>query len=536
MSSQPATKNITNYILFVLLKRKLMLILVGGGTVLSILLFTYLATPSWEATTKILIERNSTQDLGIFKNVNKPVGSAVVAGNDALNMMILLTGDNMAHQIVKEFELDKRLRKKRFEPKNFREKTKNLIINIASSPRYLMQALGLLNRGERDWAEAAAKELTEDRQDIDIENESNVIRISILGDTREIAVNIANRMVEILKERSSEFSRQAAKESYAFVQNQMAVAEKNLNEAEANVSKYKINNSIIMLEEEKLLKMGRIAALEAELDNAAREREETTSRLAQVTQEMGKLDKKVILSADIARNPLITKLEGKLEDMEIDLASKLIYKTENHPEVKMLTTEIVRVRSALVDTVQKITNIETESVNPIYQDLLTRSINLKIEDIALSARSKAINKALVNLNKEMLSIPEREFELARREEILEVHSLIYQALNTKLGELAVEIESVISEYAVRILDRAYLSPSADTSWPKWILSILASILFGAIFGFGAIFTLEFFNYSIKSARDTDKLLNAPCLGVFPDLTRLASHSGVTGTLQAEDEA
>ncbi|MBE9531533.1 MAG: hypothetical protein IME98_01870 [Proteobacteria bacterium] len=512
-----------------------MLLLIGIGTVLSIIFFTYLMTPSWEATTKILIERNSTQDLGIFKSVNKPVGNAVVVGNDALNMMILLTGENMAYQIVDEFGLDKRLRKKRFEPRNFREKTKNRIVDFFMIPKYMLQKIGLLSKGEKNWTDAAAENLIEEQQDIDIESESNVISITILGETRDLAVNIANRMVELLKERSSSFSREAARETYAFVQNQMSVAERNLKEAEDDVARYKINNSIVTLEEEKSLKMARIDSLEAELDDTSKEIEETTSRLAQVNQEMEKVDERVILSAIIARNPLVTSLEGKLEDLEIELASMMLYKTENHPEVKMLTAEIVRIRLTLLETVKDITNRKTESINPLYQSLLTRSINLKIDDIALNAREKAINKALVNINYDIQSIPKREFELARREEILKVNSLVYQALNTKLGELNVEMRSVISEYGVRVLDRAYLSPSAESTWPKWMLSILAAMLFSFIFGFGSIFTLEFFNDSIKSAKDVDTLLDAPCIGVLPDLTMLRSQDPLTGTL-VEDEA
>ena len=522
MSTQPATKDIMNHILFVILKRKIMLILVAAGTFISILFFTYLMTPTWQATTKILIERNSTQDLGIFKSVNKPVGSAIVAGKDAINMLIVLIGENMGYQIVNEFGLDKRLRKKRFEPRNLREKTKNRVVDIFMSPRYLLQILGLLSQGEKNWVDSAVENLISDQQDIDLESESNVINITIFGETRDLAVNIANRMVEILKEKTSGFSREAAAESYSFVQNQLSVAEINLENAEDDVAKFKINNSIVLLNEEKLLKMGRIDALEAELDNTAKDIEETLSRLAQVSQEMGKLEEKVILSSVITRNPLITNLENKLEDLEIKLASIKLYKTNNHPEVKMLTAEIIRIRTTLLETVKSITNKETESVNPLYQALLTRSINLKIDDIALNAREKAINKALINLNEDIKSIPRREFELAKLEEILKVNSMVYQSLNTKLGELSVVMESSISEYSIRVLDRAYLSPSADTSWPKWILSIIAALLFGAIFGFGSIFTIEFFNDSVRSTKEIDMLLEAPCLGSFPDLTRLRS--------------
>jgi uncharacterized protein involved in exopolysaccharide biosynthesis len=532
MSSLPRAKDITNYILFVILKRRLMLAVAGVATAVSILFITSLTTPSWEATTKVLIERNSTHDLGIFNNIHKPAGSAAAPDKDALNMMILMSGENMAYQIVNEFGLDKRLRMKRLKPRNFRQWSKNRLVDLAMIPKYLLQSLGIVSRNEKNWADAAAENFINNQQDIGIESESNVISITIRADTRELAVNIGNRMVELLKERTSGFSREAAAESYAFVKSQIAVAEKNLIETQEDVARYRNNNAIIKIEEEKVLKIARIDAMEAELDDTAKRIEETTFRLAQVTQEMGKLDEKIILSSIIARNPLVTRLESKLEDLEIELASKLPYLSEMDPEIKIPMAKIDRIRSTLLETVESITESRTESINPLYQSLLTRSINLKIDDIALNAREKAINKALINLNKDIKSIPQREFELARLEEILKVNSHVYKTLNTKLGELKVEMKSIVSEYGIRALDRAYLSRNARMASPNWIVSILAAIFCGVIFGLGWVFTVEFFNDSIKSAIKINTLMNAPCLGVFPDLTKL---QGIPEATLIEDE-
>ena len=51
------------------------------------------------------------------------------------------------------------------------------------------------------------------------------------------------------------------------------------------------------------------------------------------------MKRRIVLSSIIARNPLVIELESKLEALEIEIASKLIYKTNQHPEIEMLTAK-----------------------------------------------------------------------------------------------------------------------------------------------------------------------------------------------------
>lgn len=526
MLKLPKTKDITNYALFVLIKRGRMLAITGIGVFITVLLLGSLATPTWKATTKVLVERNPVGNFDIFSAGNNSTQITSVSGNDVLNMKILLSGESIARQIVSEFKLDDKLRENRLAPESFKKKIRNLLVNIVTSPGRIISG------SETNWTDLAVEKLINEQQVIKVESDSNVISIEIRAEKSEIAVNIANRMVELLKERSSNFSKDAAIESYPLIQRELIRAQRKLQDAKENVANYKINNSIVIIEKEKIFKMARIDAMEAELDATARDIEETTSRLAQVTQEMGKLDKKIILSSIIARNPLVIELESTLENLEIEFASALILKTSNHPKMEMLRARINRVHSTLIETVERITKSRTESVNPLYQNLLTKSVYLKIDDIALNAREKAINKGLIALNEDIRSIPDREFELEQYKETLKAERLIYRALSTKLGELSLKKNSFGNDYAISVLDRAYLSANAKMESPYWIPGFPAAIILGVFFGLGLIFVVEFFNDSIKSAVKVNSLINVPCLGVLPDLTKL---KGLSEAVLVEDD-
>ncbi len=513
--NQFSKTELIDYILLVLRKRKWMFFLIGFFTFFFVIFFTYLITPTWEGTAKILVERNSKQSLGIFKDITVPVSGG--EGSAALDLIPLLTGTNMAYDVVKEFSLDGRLKEKRFHPKNLREHIKNIMVDIMLSPITMLQTIGVLEKGERNWVDAAVEDFTEDWQDIEAEEGTSVIDITIYGETPELAMEIPNRMVELLKERTQSFTNEGARASYEFVKNQLRVAEKNLREAEDALAKFRKREGVILIDEEKKLKLSKLNEFESELLSTEKQRKEIERSLAEVDAELKQQPGRIAVSTIIERNPVLTELESKLQSQEIKLAALLTEKGENHSEVKKLKAEIAKNKEAIKSIVQNITQTKTESLNPIFQELLSKAIDLRTEVFVLDARQKALKKIIKDIREELRSLPDKELELGRLKEMVAINSSIYQALKTRLEELSVEKESRNNEYNIRVLDRAYVSPSASPDWPMWALNIIAGLFLAFVFGIVTIFFVEYWNDSIINARQVREDLSLPYLGAVPEI-------------------
>ncbi len=493
MQAQIDKTEIINYILFVIIKRKVLLITTGLLTFSFIIFFTLLVTPTWEATTRVLIERSSRQNLNIFNDVNIPV--SVAQGNDAMNLLFLLSGENMAYDIAREFKLDELERRKRFKPRKFREKAKIAIVSIIMSPRILLQKIGILSEGEKNWLDEAAEEFLKDWQDIEAETESSVVNITVHGESGELAMDIANRMAELLKERTQSVTRDGAGNSYVFVKNKLLVAEENLRKAENEIAMFKKENNIVMFEEEKKLKVLKLEELESELLSTEKTCREVEMRLSQINKEVEGQKERLKLSTIVAKNPVIAELETLLEKQKIKLAAILIEKQKTHPEVQMLEVEIQKNQEALNNTVE---------------------LDLKTEFLTLTARANDLKNVIRENIINMKAIPGKELELARLQEMLTINTSIYQMLKAKLEKLEIERESVVNEYNIVVLDKAFVSPNDSYDWPSWILSIIAGIVFSCTFGFGSIFILEFWNDSIIQISDIEKGLSLPCIGIVPE--------------------
>ncbi len=146
----------------------------------------------------------------------------------------------------------------------------------------------------------------------------------------------------------------------------------------------------------------------------------------------------------------------------------------------------------------------------------TVELDLKTEFLTLTARANDLKNVIRENIINMKAIPGKELELARLQEMLTINTSIYQMLKAKLEKLKIERESVVNEYNIVVLDKAFVSPNDSYDWPSWILSIIAGIVFSCTFGFGSIFILEFWNDSIIQISDIEKGLSLPCIGIVPE--------------------
>jgi uncharacterized protein involved in exopolysaccharide biosynthesis len=274
-------------------------------------------------------------------------------------------------------------------------------------------------------------------------------------------------------------------------------------------------NGVVFIEEEKKLKTARLSRFETELLEATKRRRELEAQLFTIKRELERQQRRVILSKIIAQNPVVSELQSSLLNMEIKLASLLQEKREEHPDVMNLKAAIQENREKLNSIVQNITQSQTETVNPIFQGLLEREIALKAEIGANRARQTALAEIIRGLRVDLKTLPGKEFEFARLQRVLELNRGVYNSMKGRIEKLAIEQESMINEYNIRVLDRAYVSKSADNDSPNWLLHIVVGLFLSCAFGFGAVLMREYLSDAVTSPKDVERILDMPLLGTVP---------------------
>lgn len=513
MKKELSRTEIIDYIIFVIRKRLILLISIGLLTFALILFLTYLKTPTWEGSSTILIERSSKQTLSIFKDFNIPVRGSDFADN--FNLLDILNGQNTASRIVEEFALDERLKNKRLHPKEIRSKIKNFIVDIILSPITLLQKIGLMSKSEKNWHDKAVEDFLNDWTDIEAVEGTSTLEIVVNGETPVLAMDIANRMVDLLIERTQEFTRDGARGSYNYLAEQLSNAEEKLGQAESAMSSFMKKEDYFFIEEEKKMMMAKLGKFETELLSAQKRGKELEARLDTITKELEKQKNNIVPSTIIAKYPIANELQSSLINMEIKLASVLQEKRIEHPDVMMLKAAIQKNEQKLNSIVQNVIQSRTESINPIFQGLIERVIAIKADRDANIARENALEGIIKNLRTELYALPEKELEWNRLQRTLDLNRSVYNAMKGRMEKLAIEQQSMINEYNIRILDSAYVSKSAESDSPNWLLTIIIGMYLSLVFSFGSIFIFEYFNDAVTFPQDVEKTLAMPLLGSVP---------------------
>jgi polysaccharide biosynthesis transport protein len=468
------------YAWLVIRKRKWMMVAIGFTIFALVQFFGYLVTPIWEGTTLLLVERTSKQNVSVFRDVDMPVTSGT--DDPATELIPLLTGWNMAYDVAREFHLDDLTREKRYHPKTLRDVIKNALVDIVYSPIYLLRGWQ-----EPNWMDRAAKDFVEDWISIEEEQEkTSVINITVYGETRELATNIANGMATFLEQRTGQFSRTKAAMSYDIVSRQVADAEVNLKKMEEAVVRFQQSNGLYGTDENRRLLVEKLEKLRTDLESTRRTQGELgSSVLASETQNQ-------FLQANIALNPVIGQIQTNLVTLNARRSALLLEKKPDHPDVKVVDAEIEKNQRQLREA-------------------------LAVESSMLTVRQGELGKSIETLEAQIRTMPEKETELARLEQVLTINRQVYESLKSRLEQLAMDRKSTDNEYTIRVLDRAYVPPSREQDWPVWGLNILAGLFLGLAFGVGGAFAIEYWNRPVLAARDVEEVLGLRFLGRFPEL-------------------
>lgn len=433
MEYSPSNQDKLISFFYVVYKRKWFILAFFIVTYLAIFAGTWLAPRYYKATTKILIHTNPKQEIYIFPDLAKH-GEHDPKVNLAQDMVQILTGEEMAREVVSSFRLDKHYYKKNYEPESYRDivwyyihKAFDVIKSPYTYSKLLLVHLGLLApEPEENYSFSALQEFLNDWLDVKAERETRVISLSIWGPEPRLASDIANKMAELLVDRTLVITQDQALTGYEFTSVQLQEVEDNYLNSLENLRRFREENNIISIEDQK----------------------------------------KVLISS-------LDRFETLLTDVEIDLNSMLLEKTEKHIDV----LDKMSKRDSLVKTISDIKN-------------------------------------------ELALVPRRELGLERLETILEIQKGLYLTVKDKLEKLLILKANEINQFGLSVITKADLPEVMPVTWPMWdINTIYIGLPLSFFMALFAAFFIDYWTDTFGTKREVEFNLDLPVIGTTPDLQR-----------------
>ncbi|MBC2696165.1 MAG: GumC family protein [Desulfobacteraceae bacterium] len=516
MEQSPEKNRILYHILYVIFRRKILLATICFISFVLIIFFTFLTTPTWEATTKIFIRAHPQQQLILFKDLATPVPKTSTV-NPASNLVQMLISQEMAQEIVEKFMLDERLRKKTEEPEKLRDVIKQFLIGVITYPITLAKKIGILEDEPVNFFAGAVEELMEDAQDIELEEDTDVINLSIWEHSPGISSNIANHMAQLLIEKSTEFEQSNASSAHEFTRMQLTSAETALANAEAELLRFKEKNKIISFEEQKKAKLDELHMVETEFINVKTELVHTQAKLNEMGKEIAAQKKLLIESPMFANNSVMKDMVTVLNNAEIQLSGELEKYHESSKTVRTLRAQIAESKEKIEKDLKAIMQSENATLQSIHSDLPKEYVQLVVDAASLAARKDVLQKEIDRIKAEAVSFSVKEAELERFNRRVETNKKLYQNLLDKYSELEVQKASQMSGYDLKIIDKAFVPDDENPDWPKWILVIPLGFMGSLLLSFGAIFFIEYWNESFKSPNEIEERLALRVLCTVQDI-------------------
>lgn len=460
-------------------------ILCLGAIVVIVAVVSFVATPIYKASSRILIDREIPK---------------------ALDIRQIIPGDATGTEFYQtQYKL--------LQSKSFMLKVINAL-NLAENKTFNPEKAWAKKAMTKEEKENALLERFQKSYSVEPIRNSRLVDLGFESTDPALAAAVANTIakayiVYMMEQRSSTSS-----EAAAFLSKQIEEQKLKLEESEQALQQYKEKYGIVQLtqapgqKESENVAMQRLAGLTSNLVQAQAARLEAESRYKEVQSLIAKGVPYESIPP-ISNSPLILTLrsnEAKLETQISEASQKF---GEKHPKMVQLKQELEATR-------QKIKLEARSVVNAIKNDF---TIAKAKEDSARSAVEAQKAEA------QRLSEHSIQYGVLLRE--VEKNRELYENLLKRLKETSVEQEFGATNIKIIDLASVPISPAK----PKKVRNILLSIVVGLFMSIGLAFFLEYLDNTVKSPEDVKEHFDAPNLAIIPSIDFAKEVGDVAGSPQ-----
>jgi capsular exopolysaccharide synthesis family protein len=457
---------------------------------LSVVVYTFTATPIYEARAKLLIEADNPNIVS-FKEVLEEGQSRTDYYQTQYN---LLQSRSLARRTLDTLKL--------WNHPQFGGKSEKEGFSLRGAISGAVSYVGRVFRPAKEQppapdetvAQSQAMDALLGNLRISPVRNSRIVEVTFRSPDPALATNVANAHAKGYIEQNMEFKFLTSKEATDWLSARMAEARTQVEDAETALQKYREQNEAISLEDRENIVVQKLADLNAAVTRAKTERiekEALYSQLAGIQNNQAALD----TFPAILANTFIQQQKAELATLQRQQAEMAEKLGDRHPEMIKIRATVQTAQAKLQGEIGKVVqSVRNEFLSAQAQERsLTSALDAQKRD-ALAMNRKAIEYGVLR----------REAESARQ---------IYDSLLQRAKETGVSSELRASN--IRIVDNAE-RPRAPVT-PRKGLNLLLALFGGGILAAGLAFFFEYLDNRIKTPDEIKAHLALPFLGLIPTI-------------------
>ncbi|RMD86172.1 MAG: hypothetical protein D6813_15275, partial [Calditrichaeota bacterium] len=341
------------------------------------------------------------------------------------------------------------------------------------------------------------------------QGETNIIDIIVISKDPEESKRLANTIAQVYIEENIKEKNKRAHNALKFIEHQLSLVGKRLEEAEEAVRRYREKTNLITLEYEAQSVLEELREAEMKHNRYRREREELQLLISQI-EKNETLPEAALSSFTLSgENSSLLELKRRLTELKLERDNLLIAFTERHPAVKEIDAQIEEIKKNIIK-------------------------ELKSLELSLRHKEKVQLAEVERLREKYRALPESGLELARLQRQVNINNEVYTLLASKRQEALIKNAEKIEE--ATLVKPALRGVRINPPTSPYTVAFVGLVV-GCILGMIFAFIYESFDTSIGTIEDVERYLNLPVIGVLPyvDIEEMMERITEEGSIDEDPE-
>ncbi len=330
---------------------------------------------------------------------------------------------------------------------------------------------------------------------------TDVLQIKATAPDAQEAMMMANTLAEIMVEQNQAQVRAEHRNARDYLEGQIRKIRKDYNTGLHKMADFKKQHQTVDLKTETRLVAENMAELLKEKQDNVTSLAQARAKLRSLKDHLEKQSPEFVSTSTLKENPHIKVLKKNLTELRLEFAQVTSELTERHPRVQAMKQRMNKAESELKSEIE------------VYRSSAPGLVALNGEIRVLEARLEGINAQIDKDLESIEGLPDRASEQANLDMELKAMPKVYSSLLDSMYQNGMAEATTLSE--IRVIEPAVkpLSPA----WPNKTANAAAGVIIGLVFGLGVAFIKEYLSDTIRTAEDVKLLRSTAFIGVVPRL-------------------
>jgi exopolysaccharide transport family protein len=492
----------------VILKRRWTVMTVFAIIVISVAIYTFTATPIYEATTRLVIERENPNVVSV-----EEVMAVDASGTDYYQTQYkIIESRTVAREVIRRLNLEA---SEEFFPRPKDDLLSNLKRAVVETAASWKDAIAsLLKTQEEEGADALEgyepdTVLVSDfikRITVSPIRNSRLVDVSFRAKDPLLATKIVNTLAGAYIDQNLEIKLVAVQSAGKWLHTRIQEEREKVEKAEQALLGYKEQHGIVtdFSSDVEQVTAQKLAQLNSQVVEAESRRVEAETRYNQALALVGSPD-----MLDSIPEVLNNELIRQIKSMEVDLYKRMSELSkkygQKHPQMVAIESELQTLQKRKAQEIDRVIN------------------SLRNEYRVALAREKSLKEALAEQKREALELNQKAIRYGVLQREADSARHMYEVLIKRFKETSLTEDMRTGN--IRIIDKAEV-PTVPVK-PRKKLNLFMAVTLGLFAGVGLAFFFEYLDNTIKIPEDVKRHLKIPYLGPVP-LFEVNGHGKLDG--------